>query len=249
MFARHAQRSSYSIFVKFRRSRLALRRGIAGREEALALAEELRAGRFHDRDDIFVIKEPEGTVVDAGTPETTPPTASVAPETTPPTASVAPAPPVDEAEEAPADDGARARGPARTPLSPPPSRPASRPLGAHDINSILSLAARLERMRRAMASASSASARVDRALLAATGALSARGRQAPDGLLRSHQRLRDVREASSAAAASCERVAVMLERRVRIAWAAVAPAGRRPESPGDRPALRALRFPRSPPGV
>jgi hypothetical protein len=235
MFGKNAQRSCYSIFVKFRRSRLALRRGIVRREEALAIAEELRAGRFHDRDDIFVIKEPEGTVVDASTPEETPaaePVARASPEPRPP--APPPAPSVPRAPRPPA----------------PPPRPSSPSLAgaARDLSSILALAERLDRMRRAMASASSASARVDQALREATGTLSAGGREVPVDLLRNHQRLRVVHEASAAAAASCERVALLLERRVQLAWAEVAPpwqllGGRAPAPPNRLD--RAPRFPRS----
>lgn len=54
---------SYSIFVRFRGSRLPLRRGIRDEETALALARELRANRFHDANSVFVVKEPEGRIV------------------------------------------------------------------------------------------------------------------------------------------------------------------------------------------
>jgi hypothetical protein len=57
-------RPSYSIFVRFRKSRLALRRGIVRLEDACALADELRKNRFHNQDAVFVVREPEGVVVD-----------------------------------------------------------------------------------------------------------------------------------------------------------------------------------------
>ena len=82
----YPRRSSYGIFVRFRRSRLALRRGVIRLEDALAIAEQLRANRFHDRGDIFVVKEPEGTIVELAHRATVPPPAP------PLTAAATPAP-------------------------------------------------------------------------------------------------------------------------------------------------------------
>lgn len=56
--------TSYSVFVRFRRSRLRLRCGIQDVDEAITTACELRKERFHDKDAVFVVQEPEGVIVE-----------------------------------------------------------------------------------------------------------------------------------------------------------------------------------------
>ncbi len=60
----YPRRPSYDIYVRFRRTRLVLRRGIPRMEDAFAIAAALRASRFHDRGEIFVVKAPEGVIVE-----------------------------------------------------------------------------------------------------------------------------------------------------------------------------------------
>src|SRR4051812_41840694 len=55
---------TYSVFVRFRQSRLTMRRGIRDLGEAIHFATGLRANRFHDRDNVFVVREPGGEIVD-----------------------------------------------------------------------------------------------------------------------------------------------------------------------------------------
>jgi hypothetical protein len=85
----------YGIFVRFRRSRLPLRRGIAKLEDAIALAEQFRAERFHAPDAVFVVKEPEGTIVSTLTPVVTAAPLPLGPPPSPPSvpASVPPSVP------------------------------------------------------------------------------------------------------------------------------------------------------------
>lgn len=63
---------TYGVFVRFRRSRLALRRGIARIEEAVAIAEALRAERLHGRDEVFVARESDGVAVSDGSERSEP---------------------------------------------------------------------------------------------------------------------------------------------------------------------------------
>ncbi|MFT3764878.1 MAG: hypothetical protein QM820_05075 [Minicystis sp.] len=64
MFDRAAKGTTYGVFVRFRKSRLPLRRGIVRLEEALTIAATLRRERLHGRDDVFVVREPDGAVID-----------------------------------------------------------------------------------------------------------------------------------------------------------------------------------------
>src|SRR5262245_6510332 len=59
-----AKDTTFGVFVRFRKSRLPLRRGISRLEDALAVAATLRRDRLHGQDDVFVVREPDGIVVD-----------------------------------------------------------------------------------------------------------------------------------------------------------------------------------------
>src|SRR5271170_2062230 len=114
MVTAYPRQTSYGIFVRFRRSRLALRRGVTHLEEALTIAQQLRASRFHDRGEIFVVKEPEGTIVElepaAGAP-----------------------PPLVTAEPQALSEPPRAAAPDGVPIHPDPPAPPSLPRApAHD---------------------------------------------------------------------------------------------------------------------
>jgi hypothetical protein len=64
--------ATYGVFVRFRQKRLALRRGIPCIEDAVAIAEALRAERLHGRDDVFVARERDGEAVTAADEPTDP---------------------------------------------------------------------------------------------------------------------------------------------------------------------------------
>jgi len=57
-------RKTYSVFTRFRRSRLALGRGMPTVEVAIAFANRVRQVRFHDPDHVFVVDDETGAVVD-----------------------------------------------------------------------------------------------------------------------------------------------------------------------------------------
>ncbi len=91
MMSKRSQRASFGVYVRFRRSRLPLRRGIDTLEQALAAATALRASRFHDGGDVFVVREPEGTIVElveaapaAGSLQSSAPPSSAPPSSAPP---------------------------------------------------------------------------------------------------------------------------------------------------------------------
>jgi len=54
----------YGVFVRFRKSRLPLRRGIASLDEATLAAEALRRERLHGKNDVFIVREPDGAVIE-----------------------------------------------------------------------------------------------------------------------------------------------------------------------------------------
>lgn len=206
----YPRRSSYGIFVRFRRSRLALRRGVTLLEDALAIAEQLRASRFHDRGEIFVVKEPEGTIVE------TEPAAGAAP---PPDPIVTAEPPRAEPPPAPALDVA----PAWTPIVPPraPSDDgghASRRIH-RERATVLRLIEQIDQVRRAIDRSHAALARLDRAFAAGEGLLQARGESSPEAFRRNHERLGALRMSAANGVASFEETAVLLERRLECAWA------------------------------
>ena len=69
MPAKRSRRSEFSVFVRFRGSRLLLRRGIRSFAEASVIAEELRANRFHDREAIFIQRSEDLPAARARAPE------------------------------------------------------------------------------------------------------------------------------------------------------------------------------------
>lgn len=64
MIGRASRAITYGVFVRFRRSKLRLRRGIARLEDAMAIAESLRRERLDGGSDVFVARESDGAVVD-----------------------------------------------------------------------------------------------------------------------------------------------------------------------------------------
>jgi hypothetical protein len=217
------RRTSYGIFVKFRRSRLVLRRGIVRLEDALSLAEQLRAGRFHDRGDIFVVREPEGVVVEA--PEPAPPSVPPVPMGDTPKPPAQPVP-VDVAKPAsptpPALAGIpEARPPAETPPSASPARRAAPPRAAlaEELAGFLRMIAQADNVRCAVHRARVAQARLERACRAMDHA--SQGHDPPPAvdLRQNRERLLDLRTSSARSVESFERVAILVERRLAVAWA------------------------------
>jgi hypothetical protein len=218
--AAYPRRPSYSIFVRFRRSRLALRRGIAREEDALAIAEELRAGRFHDQGDVFVVKEPEGTVLEL------PPLPAAAPAPTPfalPSQSSSTPPSPIAAEEliaAVSPESVEAR-----PMLPPPPRAGGPPrLIARDLASILRLVGQVRRFGQVIERARAAHSRLDRACAAAERALLSHPGPPPAALRRSRERLVAMREAAALAIGSYERAGALVARNLDAVRADVAGA-------------------------
>ncbi len=191
--SRHLQRASYGIYVRFRRSRLPLRKGIDTLEHALVAAAALRAGRFHDGGDVFVVKEPEGTIVEPtlAEPSTLPPPASSplpeAPRDDVP--STLPTPLFPRAVvEARADDRARMR--------------------------LEVLEAQLVQSQRAIARARAAQERFERAYVEAERVLRVHGRRADEAILSHRARVGAARELSARTVAHCEESAALLVERV-----------------------------------
>jgi hypothetical protein len=59
-----ASEPRYGVFVRFRRTRLTMKRGIEDLAEALEFARQVRALRFHDPESVVVLREPDGVAVD-----------------------------------------------------------------------------------------------------------------------------------------------------------------------------------------
>jgi len=72
--------ASYSVFVRFRRKRLTLSRGIRSLDAALAFADRLRRERFHDPDSILVIDDRSGEAVCPSVPRPAPAALEAPPE-------------------------------------------------------------------------------------------------------------------------------------------------------------------------
>lgn len=109
--------STYGIFVRFRKSRLALRKGITSLPVAMEIAAQLRADRLHGQRDLFIVKYPEGTIV-----ELPPPEGSAPMESPQPPESVEPGEPLPVASvQGLAPDTTRSAAP--VPPDPPPSAP------------------------------------------------------------------------------------------------------------------------------
>jgi hypothetical protein len=242
--ATYPRRPSYGIFVKFRRSRLALRRGIVHLEDALALAEQLRASRFHDRGDIFVVKEPEGTLIEVPPPAlpSVPPVtvAPAHPETPqsrwelrpavtmgalPPKPRPAPSQPVPVDEAKPAPPTPQALGAvaeARPPVEiPPPARRSALPRAssAHELADLLRLIAQANDVRGTVDRARVAQARFERACQAMDHASQRHDAPPAVDLRHNQERLLALRTSSARSVASFERVAIVVERRLAVAWA------------------------------
>jgi hypothetical protein len=206
MTTAYPRRTSYGIFVRFRRSRLALRRGVAQLEEALEIAQQLRASRFHDRGEIFVVKEPEGTIVELAPPSDAP-TALVTAQ--PQSVSERPPPAAPDCAEG-------------EPLVLPPApahdeAPAYRAIH-RDRARVLHLIEQIDLVRRTIARSHAALARFERAFDAAESLLQDHGGSSPDVFRRNHQRLAVLRASAAKSVASFEQTAVLLERRLESAW-------------------------------
>ena len=199
--------SSYGIYVRFRRSRLALRRGVPELADALALAEELRASRFHDRGDIFVVKEPEGTVVEL--PSAPPLGTPAEPERL--SGSVALAT-LARAPDAPVSTGGIPRA-TRPSSSGPPAAPPG-------LARILQLGEQVDHLRLTLERARTAQERFVRALAAADGTMRAHWASSPpDAFRRNRERLTPLLATGEQTLASFERVGAVVERRLQRAWA------------------------------
>jgi hypothetical protein len=196
---------SYSIFVRFRRSRLALRRGIPRLEDALAIAEQMRAARFHDRSGVFVVREPEGTVI---------PLAPVSEEGRR-SAPAASAPSPSSAPPSPA-------APSRTPV---PARPGM----AHEVQAVLALQARAARLREILDRAQAAQARLDQAFSASTRTLEGMGVAPPADLRRTHATIGALRTSWARSLASFEHVTLLAARRLETTWTEMDGAVSKPE--------------------
>ena len=207
---RHLQRASYGIYVRFRRSRLPLRRGIDTLEHALVAAAALRASRFHDRGDIFVVKEPEGTIVEPDLADPPSPPQPPAPPSSPE------APP-DEARHhdphPPASDPmpqARPAGPAARPSSLPPGAAIEDRAEAR----VAVLAAQLGQSQRAIARARAAQERFERAYAEAERALRVYGGRADEAILSHRARIVAARDLSARTVACCEQSAALIAERL-----------------------------------
>jgi hypothetical protein len=200
----------YGIFVRFRQSRLPLRRGIARLEDALALADQIRAERFHKQDAVFVVKEPEGIIVTAASLEEEPAPSAPPPVPAPVPASLSPSPIAP-----PADDA----------LPPAPARPVSGETAfgqSVDPAALRRWTEQLQAMQRALAQARRAQARLESAYAAAGSLIRIHG-EAPDAFVYHHQRLGSLCDSTRRTVASVERSAAMVERHLQAAWAGRAP--------------------------
>ena len=59
---------SYSVYVRYRKGRLALAKAITELDDAIAKAAALRSERLHDADHVFVVRDDTDEVVDEGKP-------------------------------------------------------------------------------------------------------------------------------------------------------------------------------------
>jgi hypothetical protein len=188
MVTSDVQRTRYAVFVRFRRSRLVLRRGIVELEEALKIALQLRADRLHGRDDLFVLRQPDGEVIplpDDDLPE-------------------------DESADAAASAEARAdasaehaNGVAEHAL------PEPEPVDARTGPNV----ARLERMRRAIEKSRAARARMESTLSAMERQIEEDGDEG-SALAHLHAQLHEVHDATVRAAGSFEAVTALLVRKL-----------------------------------
>jgi hypothetical protein len=153
------KKESYSVFVKFRRTRLTMRRGIACIEDAVALAAELRAERFHNPGDVFVVKEPDGEIVD----EALVPVSGVRSVRAPRSDDAAPEPLPETVRSILPIPEAALPDPAPPPSVPPPSSVLSRPTLPSSLPEPASAPIALPALGDRIARASSVAARARRA--------------------------------------------------------------------------------------
>ncbi len=182
------------MFVTFRSTRLALARGVARLDEAMAMAEELRRTRFHDREAVFIVKHPGGEIIRLPTP--------------PKPRKRTRKPPTPRAAKGPAEaPGKAAAAPSPAPApSPPPEAPARR--------EIPPLAERADRLRRVSARALEANRRYDRALAERREVLARSESLLEPPRLSDEQRLRDLGDLTRSAADAVARTASLLEQRL-----------------------------------
>jgi hypothetical protein len=176
--------SSYGIFVRFRKTKLALRRGITSLPLALEIAAQLRADRLHGQRDVFIIKHPEGTVVELPPPERV--------------AAPSPAPQIalPALDPEPVHDGAANGARTRAPVEVVPAELARVPARA-----------RPDRMQRAIARARAARASFERTVPAPTpDGLGAE-------LVEIQERLMVLHAATCRVAETFEAIVVLLEKR------------------------------------
>jgi hypothetical protein len=68
-----ATRRTYTVFTRFRRTRLTLGRALPTLEAALSFAKQVRAVRFHDPEHVFVVDDETGETVAEPPPLAAPP--------------------------------------------------------------------------------------------------------------------------------------------------------------------------------
>jgi hypothetical protein len=216
----------YGIFVRFRRSRLPLRRDIAKLEDALAIAEQIRAERFHKREAVFVVKEPEGTVVTAGSAEVPQEELSAASTAAPSPLPPSPLPPAPRLPSAVAPLSLPPGSPLPFSSSVPPAPPAlPAARTALDPAALHRWTERLRAMQWALKRARRAQARLESAHDAAGSVLRLHGSTPPEAWVRHHEALGRVCDSVRRTVASFERTAAMVERHLQGKGAAL-PSGR-----------------------
>jgi hypothetical protein len=178
----------YGVFVRFRRTRLTMKRGISDLTEALDFAKQLRALRFHNHDSVMVLRESDGVVVDEG-----PPTSGVTLRTDDPLLASPPAP---------AEDVVHVSG--SWPIAPPEDLPHEAPCAAVPSERLVSAGA-------AKARAEQAYARFAELLQAADARPSDRGKRSPEAQ-RAHDSLNDLAVEMQAVLHTAGRMMSMLRR-------------------------------------
>jgi hypothetical protein len=236
MVEKVATGTRFSVFVRFRKSRLPLRRGIGSLEEAVAAAEALRRERLHGKDDIFIVREPEGTVIElpalsvamgpqaAPNPAPAEPALSVTmgPQAAPNPAPAEPSPRVAESPAPPsslppASPGSFPPGPPTSPSPVASTTRASTLLPPEDASHL----ARVAEARRVVARATEAGARFDRSVAALDAVLQRGG--APAALVEHQARTVALRALWARALASFEQAAVLVAARAGAPAEASAP--------------------------
>jgi len=190
-----------------------LRRGIDTLEHALAAATALRASRFHDGGDVFVVREPEGTIVElveVDLPAGTDSLSAAPPSSAPPPSDVPPSTEALQAEPPPA----------APPDSEPPRAAGEWVVEPHVQARLDALAAQLEQAHLAIARARAARERFERAYAEAGRALRIHdgyGVEAAEAINAYRARLDATRDLSVRTVASCERSASLIAERLAAA--------------------------------